>query len=54
MMILGARDVASGRATRLQQEIAGQVHALQDVVQTLDEVYQARTDTLGLNTVPSP
>lgn len=54
MMILGARDVASGRARRLQQEIAGQVQALQDVVQTMDEVYQARTDTLGLTTVQVP
>ncbi|HSJ59135.1 MAG TPA: hypothetical protein VLC95_18240 [Anaerolineae bacterium] len=54
MMILGARDVASGRAARLQQEIAGQVQALQDVVHTLDEVYQARTDTLGLTTVQAP
>ena len=41
IMILSARDVASGRAQRLQQDIADQVQALQDVVQTLDEVYQA-------------
>jgi tetratricopeptide (TPR) repeat protein len=48
IMLLGSRDVASGRAVRLQQDIAGQVQALQDVVQTMDEVYQAHTDTLGL------
>jgi hypothetical protein len=48
MMILGARDVASGRAQRLQQDIDDQVQALQDVVQTMDEVYQAGTDPLGL------
>jgi hypothetical protein len=48
MMILGSRDVASGRAQRLQQDIADQVQALQDVVVTLDEVYQAGTDSLGL------
>jgi hypothetical protein len=48
MMILGARDVASGRAQRLQQDVDDQVQALQDVVQTMDEVYQAGTDPLGL------
>jgi tetratricopeptide (TPR) repeat protein len=48
MMLLGSRDVASGRAERLQQDIAGQVQALQDVVQTMDEVYQTHTDTLSL------
>jgi len=48
MMILGARDVASGRAQRLQQDIDDQVQALQDVVHTVDEVYQAGTDPLGL------
>lgn len=48
MMILGARDVASGRAQRLQQDIDDQVQALQDVVQTMDEVYQVGTDPLGL------
>jgi hypothetical protein len=47
MMILGARDVASGRARRLQQEIADQVQALQDVVQTLDQVYRTRGDALS-------
>jgi hypothetical protein len=48
MMILGSRDVASGRAQRLQQDIDGQVQALQDVVTTMDEVYHAGTDPLGL------
>jgi tetratricopeptide (TPR) repeat protein len=48
MMILGSRDVASGQAQRLQQDIADQVQALQDVVHTMDEVYQAGTDLLGL------
>lgn len=47
-MLLGSRDVASGRAQRLQQDIADQVQALQDVVQTVDEVYQSGADTLGL------
>jgi hypothetical protein len=48
MMVLGSRDVAAGRAQRLQQDIAGQVQALQDVVQTMDQMYQAGTDPLGL------
>jgi len=48
MMILGSRDVASGRAQRLQQDIADQVQALQDVVTTMDEVYQAGTGPLDL------
>ena len=48
MMLLSARDIASGRAQHLQQNIDDQVLALQDVVQTMDEVYQAGTDPLGL------
>jgi hypothetical protein len=48
IMILGSRDVASGRAQRLQQDITDQVQALQDVVHTMDEVYRAGSDPLGL------
>ena len=48
MMLLSARDIASGRAQHLQQNIDDQVQALQDVVQTMDEVYQAGADPLGL------
>jgi hypothetical protein len=48
MMILSSRDIASGRATRLQQDIADQVQALQDVVQTMDDVYHAGTGPMGL------
>jgi hypothetical protein len=47
VMILNARDVASGRAQRLQQDVHDQVQALQDVVRSMDEVYQTGTDTLG-------
>jgi hypothetical protein len=49
MMLLGSRDVASGRAQRLGQDIDDQVQALQDVVETMDEVYHAGTDPLGLD-----
>jgi hypothetical protein len=48
IMILGSRDVASGRAQRLQQDITDQVQALQDVVQTVDEVYRADVGAQGL------
>jgi len=48
MMLLSSRDIASGRAQRLQQDVDDQVQALQDVVQTMDEVYQTGTDPLGL------
>jgi hypothetical protein len=46
--LLSARDVASGRAQRLQQEIVDQVQALQDVVETVDEMAQASADPMGL------
>jgi hypothetical protein len=48
MMLLGSRDIASGRAQRLQQDVDDQVQALQDVVQTMDEVYRTGTDPLGM------
>jgi hypothetical protein len=48
MMLLGSRDIASGRAQRLQQDVDDQVQALQDVVQTMDEAYRTGTDPLGL------
>jgi hypothetical protein len=48
MMILGSRDVASGRAQRLEQDITDQVQALQDIVQTMDEMYKTGTDPLGI------
>lgn len=41
VMILSARDVASGRAQRLQQDVNDQVQALQDVVTSVDEVYRS-------------
>jgi hypothetical protein len=48
MMILDSRDVGAGRAQRLQEDIGDQVQALQDVVTTMDEVYQAGTGPLDL------
>jgi hypothetical protein len=52
MMILGSRDVSSGRARRLLQDVTDQVKDLQDVVQTMDEVYQAGVSPLGLAASP--
>lgn len=49
MMLLDSRDMTSSRAQRLQQDIEDQVQALQDVVHTLDEVYQAGMDPLRLS-----
>jgi hypothetical protein len=48
LMILGSRDVSSGRARRLQQDVSDQVQDLQEVVQTMDQVYQAGLDPLAL------
>lgn len=48
IMILGSRDVASGRAQRLQDDIHDQVQALQDVVTTMDQVYRVDTGLLEL------
>jgi hypothetical protein len=48
MKLLGSRDVTSGRAQRLQQDITDQVQGLQDVVQTMDKVYHTGADPLGL------
>ncbi len=48
IMILSSREVSSGRAQRLQKDISDQVQALQDVVQTMDQVYRAGADPLGL------
>jgi hypothetical protein len=53
VMILGARDVASGRAQRLQQDVHDQVQALQDVVHSMDEVYQGGADALGMGLSPA-
>jgi hypothetical protein len=48
MKLLGSRDISSGRAQRLQKDITDQVQALQDVVETMDEVYQEGTGFLDL------
>jgi len=42
MQLIGAKDIDSGRAQRLRENIADEVHSLQDVVEAMDEVYLAR------------
>lgn len=42
-MLVGAKDIDSGRATRLRQEIGEEVNELGDVLSAMDEVYAAET-----------
>ena len=38
-LLVGAKDIDSGRAKRLRQDIADQVVGLEDILTTMDEVY---------------
>jgi len=40
IQLIGARKAEGGRAERLRQDIADQVNSLQDLLATMDEVYQ--------------
>ena len=40
-MLVDAKDIDSGRARRLQHEIAEEVHQLSDILSAMDEVYEA-------------
>lgn len=42
-MLVGARDIDSGRARRLRQEITEEVSELSDVLSAMDEVYAAES-----------
>jgi hypothetical protein len=42
MLLVGAKDVDSGRVRRLREEVAGEVQELQDVLDSMDEVYETR------------
>ena len=42
LLLIGVKDVDSGRAQRLREDITEQVKQLQDVVSSMDEVYHAR------------
>jgi hypothetical protein len=39
MQLIDAKDIDSGRATRMREDIADQVNSLNDIAQTMDEVY---------------
>jgi hypothetical protein len=45
LLLVGAKDVDSGRANRLREEVAGEVLGLQDVLDSMDEVYETDTST---------
>jgi hypothetical protein len=42
-MLIGARDIDSGRARRLRQEIVEEVEDLGDILAAMEEVYSAQT-----------
>jgi hypothetical protein len=42
LQLISAKDIDSGRAQRLRQDIEDQIAALQSVQSTLDEVYSSR------------
>jgi len=46
LQLISAKDIDSGRAQRLRQDIADQVAALQSLQQTLDEVYGSSQEVL--------
>jgi hypothetical protein len=41
MQLIGAKDIDSTRAQRLRDNIADQVNSLDDILETMDEMYQA-------------
>ena len=40
MLLIGVKDIDSGRAQRLREDIAEEVKSLHDVVEAMDEVYR--------------
>jgi hypothetical protein len=47
MLLVGSSDVDSGRADRLRSDIRGEVLALQDLVESLNEVYSYDPSTMS-------
>jgi len=47
MQLIGAKDIDSGRAQRLREDIADQVGSLYDLVQAMDEVYHSSATSIG-------
>jgi hypothetical protein len=48
ILLMGAREVDSGRAQRLREDIRQQVLSLQDVVDSINEVYDYRVEGVSL------
>jgi hypothetical protein len=42
LLLIGVKDIDSGRAQRLREDIGGQVSTLHDLVSSVDEVYARR------------
>jgi hypothetical protein len=42
-MLVGAKDIDSGRAKRLREEIGEEVNELGDVLSAMDEVYKTES-----------
>jgi hypothetical protein len=40
LLLVGSKDVDSGRVRRLREEVADEVQGLQDVLDSMDEVYE--------------
>jgi len=40
ILLIGVKDIDSGRAQRLREDIAGEIKGLHDVVEAMDEVYR--------------
>jgi hypothetical protein len=47
LLLIGSKDVDSDRAERLQNDIGGEVSALQDLVESLNEVYSFQPEKLS-------
>lgn len=47
ILLIGASEVDSGRAQRLREDIRQQVVSLQDLVDTINEVYDYRVEGIG-------
>ncbi len=47
MLLVGSKDVDSDRTERLQEDIRGEVSALQDLVESLNEVYRFDSEMAG-------
>ncbi len=52
LLLVSSKDVDSDRADRLRNDIRGEVMALQDLVESLNEVYSSGTDSVSSPDAP--